>query len=51
MTQSFASYADDNTLFFLGTDIDEAKSKFQIAKEALLELFNQSQTKTNQGKL
>lgn len=50
MTQSFGSYGNDNALLFVGTDIDDVKSKLRNAKEALLQLLNQSQTKTNPGK-
>ena len=46
----FASYADENTLLFVGTDIDDIKSKLKNAKEALLQWINHSQKKTEPGK-
>ena len=47
---SIASYADDNTPFFVGGDMDDIKSKLKNAQEALLQWLSHSQSRTDTGK-
>ena len=46
----FASYADDNTPFFVGNDIDEVILKMQNASETLFVWFKDNQMKANPDK-
>ena len=46
----FISNADDNTLSFAGTDMDDVISKFRNALETLLKWYNNSQTKAHRGR-
>ena len=46
----FASYADDNTPFFVGNDIDEVILKMQNASETLFMWFKDNQMKANPDK-
>ena len=39
----FASYADDNTPFFVGKDLDDIISKLQNASKTLFQWFNDNQ--------
>ena len=43
----FASYADDNTPFFVGDDLNDAILKLQNASETLFKWFNDNQMKAN----
>ena len=47
----FASNADDNTLSFADTDMDDVISKLRNALETLLKWYNNSQTKAHLGSL
>ena len=46
----FASYADDNTPFFVGKDLDDVISKLQNASKTLFQWFNDNQMKANPDK-
>ena len=46
----FASYADDNTHFFVGKDLDDVISKLQNASKTLFQWFNDNQMKANLDK-
>ena len=46
----FASYADDNTHFFVGKDLDDIISKLQNASKTLFQWFNDNQMKANLDK-
>ena len=46
----FASYADDNTPFFIGEDVDDVISKLQNASKTLFQWFNDNQMKANPDK-
>ena len=41
----FASYADDNTSFFVGDDMSDVLLKLQNAPKTLFKLFNDNQMK------
>ena len=41
----FASYADDNTPFFVGDDMSDVLLKLQNASKTLFKLFNDNQMK------
>ena len=44
---SFVSYADDNTPFFVGNDLDEVIFKLQSAAKTLFQWFADNQMKAN----
>ena len=44
----FVSYADDNTPFFVGNDLDDVIFKLQNASKTLFQWFNDNQMKANQ---
>ena len=46
----FASYADDNTPFFVGNDLDEVIFKLQSASKTLSQWFADNQIKANPDK-
>ena len=46
----FASYADDNTPFFVGKDLDDVISKLRNASKTLFQWFNDNQMKANPDK-
>ena len=46
----FSSYADDNTPFFVGKDLDDVISKLQNASKTLFQWFNDNQMKANPDK-
>ena len=46
----FASYADDNTPFLVGNDLDEVVFKLQSASKTLFQWFTDNQMKANQDK-
>ena len=46
----FASYADDNTPFFAGDDLNDAILKLQNASKTLFKWFNDNQMKANPDK-
>ena len=46
----FASYADDNTPFFVGNDLDEVIFKLQSASKTLFQWFADNQMKANPDK-
>ena len=46
----FASYADDNTPYFIGKDLDDVISKLQNASKTLFQWFNDNQMKDNPDK-
>ena len=46
----FASYADDNTPFFVGNDLDEVISNLQSASKTLFRWFTDNQMKANRDK-
>ena len=46
----FASYADDNTPFFVGNDLDEVIFKLQSASKTLFQRFADNQMKANPDK-
>ena len=46
----FASYADDNTPFFVGNDLSDVILKLQNASKTLLKWFNDNQMKANPDK-
>ena len=46
----FASYADDNTPFFVGKDLDDVISKLQNASKTLFQWFSDNQMKPNPDK-
>ena len=43
----FASYADDNTLFFVGDDLNDVTLKLQNASKIIFKWFNDNQMKAN----
>ena len=43
----FASYANDNTPFFVGDDLNDVILKLQNASKTLFKLFNDNQMKAN----
>ena len=45
-----ASYANDNTPFFIGKDIDDNISKLLNTSKTLLQWFNDNQMKANEDK-
>ena len=46
----FASYADDNTPFFVGDDLNDVILKLQNASKTLFKWFNDNQMKANPDK-
>ena len=46
----FASYADDNTPFFVGNDLDEVIFNLQSASKTLFQWFADNQMKANPDK-
>ena len=46
----FASYADDNTPFFVGGNLYDVVFKLQNASKILFKWFNDNQIKTNPDK-
>ena len=46
----FASYADDNTPFFVGYDLSDAILKLKNASKTLFNWFNDNQMKANPDK-
>ena len=46
----FAIYADDNTPFFVGNDLDEVIFKLQSASKTLFQWFADNQMKANPDK-
>ena len=46
----FASYADDNTLFFVGNDLDEVIFKLQSDSKTLFQWFADNHMKANPDK-
>ena len=46
----FASYADDNTPFFVDKDLDDVISKLQNVSKTLFQWFNENQMKANPDK-
>ena len=48
--EDFASYADDNTPFFVGNDLDEVIFKLQNASITLFQWFKDNQMKANPDK-
>ena len=46
----FASYAGDNTPFFIGSNLDEAIFKLQSALKTLFQWFTDNQIKANPDK-
>ena len=46
----FASYADDNTLFFICKDVDDVISKLQNISKTFFQWFNFNQMKVSPDK-
>ena len=46
----FASYADDNTPFFVGDDLNDVILKLKNAPKTLFKWFNDNQMKADPGK-
>ena len=46
----FASYAEDNTIYDAGDNIDEVKFSLQESSKKLFKWFANNKMKTNEGK-